>query len=337
MIKKTCQQIKLMLRENYKFIFLLIAFYFVLTIPLPYYIHTKGGLIDISNKVTIEDEHDKSGSINLSYVTEMSGNVLTYMLSYVIPSWDLVSQREYVSSNETATDVDYRNKLLLDEANANAVVVAYKEANKEVTIKDKHFYVVYVDEAADTTLKVGDEIITADGVKIDTMKDYIDAVAKSTIGDNLNIVVLDKNEKRVNRTAKVFEMEERNVTGIIVTSKIEYEANPKITFTFDESESGPSGGLMMSIAIYNKLISDDLTKGLTIVGTGTIDIDGNVGEISGIEYKLKGAVDAKADIFFAPLGDNYEDAKKLAKKNNYDIKIVGVSTFSDAINYLRSV
>jgi len=314
-----------------------LAFYFVLTIPLPYYIHTTGGLIDISSRVEVEDEKDKSGSINLSYVTEMSGNVLTYMLSYVIPSWDLVSQREYVSSNETATDVDYRNKLLLDEANANAVVVAYKEANKEVTIKDKHFYVVYVDEAADTTLKVGDEIITADGIKIDTMKDYIDAVAKSTIGDNLNIVVLDKNEKRVNRTAKVFEMEERNVTGIIVTSKIEYEANPKITFTFDESESGPSGGLMMSIAIYNKLISDDLTKGLTIVGTGTIDIDGNVGEISGIEYKLKGAVDAKADIFFAPLGDNYEDAKKLAKKNNYDIKIVGVSTFSDAINYLRSV
>jgi PDZ domain-containing protein len=93
----------------------------------------------------------------------------------------------------------------------------------------------------------------------------------------------------------------------------------------------------MSLAIYNKLVKEDLTKGLTIVGTGTIDSEGNVGEISGIEYKLRGAVDAHADIFLAPLGANYDDAIKIAKKKKYNIKIIGVSTFNDALNYLRSV
>lgn len=337
MIKKTCQQIKLMLRENYKFIFLLIAFYFVLTIPLPYYIHTKGGLIDISNKVTIEDEHDKSGSINLSYVTEMRGNILTYLLSYVMPGWDLVNQGDYVSSNETYEEVDYRNHLLLEEANENAMMVAYQAAGKKVSIEAKHFYVVYVDELAETTLKIGDEIISIDGIKINSMSEYIDVVENSKIGDKLNATVIDKQNKTVNRIAKVFDYEGRNVTGIIVSCQYDYEANPKISFSFDKSESGPSGGLMMSLAIYNKLITDDLTNGLIIVGTGTIDEAGNVGEISGIEYKLRGAVDAKADIFLAPLGDNYDDAKKLKSKNNYNIEIVGISTFEDAINYLRSV
>ncbi|MDD4643615.1 MAG: hypothetical protein PHW90_01070 [Bacilli bacterium] len=337
MIKKGYAQLKAMLLQNYRFILFLILFYFILTLPLPYYIHTAGGLIDISEKVIIENEYQKNGSINLSYVTEMRGNVLTCLLAYVLPNWDMVSKQEYVADNETYEEVDYRNHMLLEEANANALIVAYNEAGNAVVIKDKHFYVVYVDEKANTTLKIGDEIISVEGKKVNSMQEYIDIVANSEVDDNLNILVIDKNKKEVNRMASVFQHEDKNVTGILVSSKYDYVANPKITFNFKESESGPSGGLMMSLAIFNKLTSEDLTKGLTIVGTGTIDIDGNVGQISGIEYKLKGAVKAKADIFLTPLGDNYDEAMKIAAEKKYDIIIVGVATFNDAINYLRSM
>lgn len=337
MITKVYEKIKFWINENYKFIIFLIAFYFILTIPLPYYIHTNGGLIDISDKVTIKNEYDKKGSLNLSYVTSMSGNVLTCLLSYVIPNWDLVNQKEYVSSNETPTEVDYRNHILLDEANANATIVAYRESSKTIDIINQHYYVVYVGEEADTTLKIGDELLKIEGIDVKSMKDYIDTVAKSNVGENLNVIVIDKDNKTVNRTAKVFAYENRNVTGILVAAKYEYKTDPEITFNFKESESGPSGGLMMALAIYNKLVKEDLTKGYTIVGTGTIDSAGNVGDISGIEYKLKGAIDAKADIFLVPNGENYDEAYKLVKKNKYKIKLVGVSTFSDALNYLRSV
>lgn len=337
MIKKVYENIKLILKENYKIFFFLIFFYFILTIPLPYYIHTTGGLIDISDKVEIENEYNKSGSINLSYVTEMRGNVLTYLLSFVIPNWDLVSQERYVSSNETYEDVEYRNHMLLEEANANAMIVAYSEAQKKVDIKDEHFYVVYVDEKADTTLKVGDEIKALNGFKIESFNDYINIVSNSKIGDNLSVTVIQKNNKETVKTAKVFSNMDKNVTGIMIATDYDYETDPKISFSFKKSESGPSGGLMMSLAIYNKLVKEDLTKGLTIVGTGTIDKNGNVGEISGIEYKIKGAVAAKADIFLAPLGSNYDDAMEIVKKNKYNMEVIGVSTFADAINYLRRV
>jgi PDZ domain-containing protein len=313
------------------------VFYFVLTLPLPYYIHTTGGLIDISEKVSIEGGYKKKGSFNLSYVTEMRGNVLTYLLSYVIPSWDLVSKNEYVPNNETYDDVDYRNKILLEEANANATIVAYQAANKEINIKSEHFYVVYVDELAKTTLKVGDELIGIQGTDVKSIDDYINIVSKNNVGDKLNITVIDKNKKEENRVAEVFLHDNVKVTGILISTKYDYQTNPKITFNFKESESGPSGGLMMSLAIYNELTTENLTKGLTIVGTGTIDVNGNVGEISGIEYKLKGAVKAGADIFLAPSIKNYDEAIKIAKENDYDIKIIGVSTFYDALNYLRGV
>ena len=109
------------------------------------------------------------------------------------------------------------------------------------------------------------------------------------------------------------------------------ETNPKIDVITQKDEFGPSGGLMTTLAIYNKLVSTDITKGYTVAGTGT------VGEIDGVKYKLKGAIQNKADIFFAPSGRNYKEAIKLKKKYKYKIKIVEVKTFDDALNYLQKI
>ena len=94
---------------------------------------------------------------------------------------------------------------------------------------------------------------------------------------------------------------------------------------------------MVTLAIYNQLIDSDISNGLKIAGTGTIDIEGNVGSIGGVKYKLKGAVDSKSDIFLVPAGENYEEAIKYKKKYHYDIKIIGISTFEEAIEKLESM
>ena len=102
-----------------------------------------------------------------------------------------------------------------------------------------------------------------------------------------------------------------------------------------ESESGPSGGLITALAIYDAITKEDITKGKKIVGTGTISQDGKVGEIGSVSYKIASAAKAKADIFLCPK-ENYKEAKKYAKKHNLKIKIKVVSTFEDAINYLKT-
>ena len=112
------------------------------------------------------------------------------------------------------------------------------------------------------------------------------------------------------------------------------DTTPKIEIDYKASESGPSGGLMLALSIYNSLVKEDITKGRVIVGTGCIDEDGSVGSIGGVEYKLKGAVKNGADIFLVPNGENYEEAIKLKKDNDYKIKIKGISTFDEALEYL---
>ena len=93
---------------------------------------------------------------------------------------------------------------------------------------------------------------------------------------------------------------------------------------------------MISLALYDYLVKEDLTKGRKISGTGTIDKDGRIGSIDGVRYKLKGAVKKKSDIFFVPNGENYEEAINIKEKRNYDIEVVGINTLTEAIEYLRN-
>ena len=64
------------------------------------------------------------------------------------------------------------------------------------------------------------------------------------------------------------------------------------------------------------------------------DIDGKVGEIDGIKYKIIGAHNNNVDIVFVP-EKNYKEAVKIKKKNKYKMKIIKVKNFTDAVNYLK--
>lgn len=94
---------------------------------------------------------------------------------------------------------------------------------------------------------------------------------------------------------------------------------------------------MTALSIYNMLTEEDLTKGHTIVGTGTIELDGTVGSIGGVKYKLAGAVKKKAEIFLVPAGENYEEALELQKKEQYDIQIIPIGHIDDALEYLENL
>lgn len=333
MISKLYSKIKQYLKENKGFLMGLLGFYLVINIPVPYYIHTTGSLININDKVIIEGEYPEQGSLNLSYVAEIKGNVLTYLMSFVFPYWDLIKKEDVCGQTETYKEALYRNQMLLKEANQNAVFLAYQRAGKQITINKQKHYVVYIAKEAKTNLKIKDEIVSVNGEPIVSLFDYQRIVKQAAVGTKLKLVVNNDKGELKKRDIEVINYEGSKITGIYLVTEYDYGTEPKIEFNFKDKESGASGGLMMALSIYNKLIKTDLTKGKTIVGTGTIDSLGNVGEISGVKYKLKGAVKNKADIFLVP-ALNYGEALAIKEKKGYNIDIISISTFVDALNYL---
>ena len=86
-MRKIKEAIKRTLKEDYKFIIFIIILYIILQYPLNYYITVGGGISDISSRIKVEDAYNSEGSLNISYVTQLPGTILTYGLSYIIPTW----------------------------------------------------------------------------------------------------------------------------------------------------------------------------------------------------------------------------------------------------------
>src|SRR5208283_4057824 len=68
----------------------------------------------------------------------------------------------------------------------------------------------------------------------------------------------------------------------------------------DKIVGGPSAGLMFTLAVYSLLDPTGLNGGWNIAGTGTIDLDGNVGPIGGVQQKVVAAERAGAQYFLSP-------------------------------------
>ena len=338
MFKKIFKSIKETIKEEYKFIIFLLLLTIIFNIPVNYYITVGGGISDISDRIKVENGNDSKGSFNLSYVTQLDGTLLSYGLSYVIPSWERESADNYkIELDDDIKDIEFRNKIELKDANSTATYWAYKLANKKVEEVDKKIYVISKsNEEYHTPIEVQDEIIGIDNLKSKEVDEYVAYLQTKSAGDEVNVrVIRNKKEKIVK--AKIYEEDGRKLMGVYLHSIVEYKTDPKVEIKYKRKESGPSAGMMSTLEMYNQLIKEDLTHGLKIAGTGTINYDGSVGEIGGIEHKIKGATHAKADIFLSPGGKNYEDAQKYIKDNKLKIKLIKIDNINDAIDKLKLI
>ncbi len=317
---------KKFLKENLRFIIFMIILITVVNIELPYYIEAPGGTINLTKRID-ENYKKENGSLNMLYVTEYKGNIVTVLLSKIIKSWDLFEISNQQVSNEDAHDIYVRNKVMLDNSINNATYVAYNYAGKNLTIKEIQNIVIATTK--DNGLKIGDIILSIDNYDVENNKTIKEYLSSLDPGDKVNLKI-KRNDKEETISITI---DEDKVIGIMLITNYIYETPDDLNINFRSGEGGSSGGLVLALGIYSEITGTDILKGRNIAGTGTIDIDGTVGEIDGIKYKIAGAVRNKMDVVLvSPY--NYEEAKQVVKENNYNIEIVCVKTFEEAINYL---
>jgi len=241
----------------------------------------------------------------------------------------------------------------------NDIIIGYQgvkftcEQDYSLALDDIFSNVYYENNQSIKDLKVNNQLNLTDsnGNKInENIKLVIDIYNKLKDSENkfqLSII-RDKEEKTINAS---FKMLFYLYTGYIFkedkiyTSKINnftaYTINydkcsPKIKLN-EATTVGPSGGLLQTLAVYNAITEEDITKGLKIMGTGGISIDGTATIIGGEQQKIITAVLYSADIFFIP-EENYASAKvKYDTLKEPPYKLVSVKTFDDVIDYLKNM
>lgn len=317
-----------------KFLLPLIIFvflYIILNIPLPWSVYSPGGLISVKDRLNVDDA---SENFHLTYVSFSKGTPITLLFASIMPEWDIVSNDNIKNDEEDMDDVEARDKIYMEEAISNSTFLAYTKAGITPNITNNHIYITYILENAKTDLKIGDEIISYDSSKYTDYDIFSEYIQSKKIGDTVEFEV-KRNKKVTKAISTIIDVDGVPKMGVALSNINDYENTPDVKYQAKKSESGSSGGLMMTLCIYDYLTDEDIHKNRKIAGTGTISIDGTVGEIAGVKYKLAGAVKKKADIFLVPT-DNYKEAIELQKKYNYDIKIIEAKTFDQVLEELKN-
>ena len=333
MFNKLYSNVKNFIVENYKFLIIWGIIIFLFFYEFPYVIYTPGGIVNLEDRIEVENSRDTEGSLNMSYVSLVKGTLPMILLSYIIPNWDLVKSSEITAPDESVDELLELEKLYMQSSIDNATILAYEKAGKELNITREVNNIVYISDDADTDLEIYDELLTADGIEVNDVAELREIVNSKNEGDSITFLV-NRNGKEKECSAKIYNTEDGLKVGVSFLTTYEYETNPEISVATKASESGSSGGLMLTLAIYNAITDEDITKGRTVVGTGTISLDGTVGAIDGVKYKILGAVKSDAEIFLCPM-ENYEEALSVKDEFNLDIEIHGVATFDEALEYLK--
>lgn len=333
MLNTIYEKIKKFIKENYKIIIFFLIFIVLFNINLDYEIYSSGGIINPDDRIHIKNANEMEGSFNLTYVSAKKGVLPFVLLSYIIKDWDLVSLDESRIENENYDEIVKRNKIYLEEGINNSIISAFEEANEKYEIKTQKIKVLYKLENANTDIMVGDEIIEVNGVKVNNSKNFTEEINKYNENEEVKIKVI-RNDKEISTTAVVKEEENKKIIGLYLTTIYDINTFGKIEVNYKNNEGGSSGGLINALYIYNSLTKYDLTKGIKIAGTGTIDENGTVGSIGGVKYKLLGAEKKHAKVFLVP-NENYNEAKKVKDDNNLKIDLIKVGTLKEAINKLK--
>ncbi len=332
MVNKYYDRIKHFIKRDFLIpVFIFAILFLVLNINLPWSVYSPGGLLSVKDRLNVDDASD---SYYLTYVSFSKGTPLTLLVASIMPEWDIVSNDDIKNDQEDMEDVEARDKIYMKEAISNSTFLAYTKAGITPNITKKHLYITYIIETAKTNMKIGDEIISYDGIEYTDYDVFSDYIHTKSVEDIVTFKVI-RNKKAIETTSKLIDIDGEAKIGVSLSEINDYENTPDVKYISKSSESGSSGGLMMTLSIYDYLSHDSVHKNRKIAGTGTISIDGIVGEIAGVKYKLAGAVKKKADIFLVP-SDNYEEAIELQKKYNYDIKIIEAKTFDQVLEELKN-
>ena len=328
----------LYLLKRYKFhlIFLLIIYIPIIVICVTrtkYNLILKGDTEKFASVVEVDGGYEESGSFSTIYVISINkSTIFQNIIASIDPNVEKYEPSKKYSNLSDAEEysssrIDYFSSIEL------SIICAYEEAKKV----NPDIYIDYSFKSLDVTwynegssFKIGDKIIGHNDVSnesrdelLASLKDIKDKDIVHIIRNNQNIDIEWKKDIDSVAFAERFDI---NLKTIKPSIKINYE-----------NVGGPSGGLLQTLSIYNRLVKEDLTNGLKISGTGTINYDFSVGSIGGIKEKVPTAFEDKIDVFFCP-EKNYDDAKEAYDKlkNKEKMALVKVSSLSDAIDYLRN-
>jgi Lon-like protease len=304
--------------------------------PTAYYITAPGAAIDTSKLVSVQGGHARSDHLYMLIVATEPANLFWYLYAKVDHRADLETKEQFLGGVEDYDKyLELTRKMMADsQQTAKALALQYLGYGNGVIFQGAEISDLATGSPSAGVLQKGDVIVEVAGKPVQRLNDLLAITAGLAGGQPVNL--------RVRRGDQVLALtvltgvhpdpsrKGSAYFGILPSDSLAFDVPIPVDIKTGDI-TGPSAGMMFTLQIIDQLSPQPLAGSIRVAGTGTIEPDGKVGAIGGVQQKVYTAEAAGAQVMFVPRA-NYEDARKVATR----IQVVPVDQFRDALDWLNT-
>ncbi|HSZ36191.1 MAG TPA: S16 family serine protease [Acidimicrobiales bacterium] len=327
-------------------------------ITIPYYVITPGDATPVGQYIEVPqaDNHSISGNILLTDVFVSQLNALGY-LQYRF----LDSNNEIYSSADllgpTTSNSEFVDQGYLEMAQAQSFATAAALSHLGYTVTSSNvgalIFGIVPGSPAAKALKVAQVITAVNGTPTTSQCGLIEALHNYAPGTTVTLSVQQSSINDVgsfvggpvvDKTVQLAKAPKASVVtfcggppitqtafvGVDAETQQDWQFPVKVT-VHTQDIGGPSAGLAMTLGIIDKLSGGQLTGGRIVAATGTIDQNGNVGDVGGVAEKTIAVERAGATVFFVPK----VELKTAEAKASSQLHVYAVSNLDQVLRILQ--
>lgn len=334
--------------RRWKLLFVLLLLLLAISyIPLPYYVELPGSAEPLDERVSVQGQpHPDRGELMFTTVYSISANPYVWLYGKLAPHADLVPASKKLGLVRNQESYNRLLEWMRDDSEASAIIAALHVLNKPVQLNYEGVIINYFlpNAPSANVLFEGDIVTAVEGRSIKTAEDLRTILADKRPGDKVTASV-KRGSKTEQLSVPLMELDDAagKRTGFgFGFATVQYPIHQEqIDFKLSDI-GGPSAGFMLALEIVSQYRNGELPRGYRIAGTGTVDANGTIGQIGGIDHKIIAASKNEADYFLLPKNVNPTDhneteALEAYRKLNTKMKLVPVTTLAEAVQFLEQL
>lgn len=301
-------------------------------VRLPYYALAPGEAHQVNDLVRVPEDRSfpPRGKVLLATVSLGQVTVFEALQGWLDPDIDVLPE-ENVLGTTPRGQFTRQNLQLMDDSKQVAAVVALRRLGYPVAEQGKGGLVVEVEKGspADGRLAQGEVITGVDGQPTSLSQQVVQGIRRHGPGETvrLDVLGLDGQTRMEQIVLAGRDDGTSGFLGVLLRTK-EQRFDYPFDVTIDSGTiGGPSAGLAFALGVLDTLSTGELTGGKRVAVTGTIDLDGRVGDVGGVAQKTAAVRAAGANVFLVPAGE-FDEAAAHAGRN---LEVMKVTSLDDAI------
>ena len=337
------------------FALIVLGVYFLFIYSYPVVINYPGPTFDVLGKDSKQTPlievkgaktyPDNNGQLRMTTVSSLGGpgsmvSGWDLIVAVFSPNTTILPEDMVYPRNVSSKDIKKLGVQQMDQSQLSAEAVALETLGYDVNITWSVAEIAKGSPAAGILRKKDVvQTISRPGqtpVSVHTVEDLRKFLKGVPGGDTVELGIIRNGEAQTvsMKTAPIKLAKGKTGKGSQLSIYLASDVDVPLDITFHLKDvGGPSAGTMFALGIVEQLTPEHLTGKSVIAGTGTIDLAGKVGPISGIEQKMAGAKADGAKFFLAPAENCNEVVGNIPK----GLRVAKIATFSEALDTVQKI